>query len=545
MEPVVYITGHRNPDTDSICAAIAYAELKKKLGVQALACRLGEVNRETAFVLNHFGVKAPENLVTVKTQVCDLDMDPANAVSPGISVKAAWRIMRKHNVKTLPVVDDHQKLMGLLTVSDITTRYLDAIDNNPIAASQTPLANVVETLSAQLVWGSAKDFNPVGKIAIAAAQADDMQPFVDPGDIVIAGNRIDAQLKAMACGANCLILTCGTSVADEVLRAAEEHRCVVMTTQADTFTAARLINLSIPVSFVMSNGNLISFNVDDYVDDIKDKMLKTRYRSYPVVDDNNVIQGFISRYHLISYRNKKVILVDHNEKSQTVHGIEEAEILEIIDHHRLGDIQTANPIYFKNEPLGSTSTIIANLYFEAGIRPTKSIAGILCAAIISDTIQFKSPTSTYTDKLTAERLADIAAININDFALAMFKAGSTLVGKTPQEILTQDIKEFRFTRHKIAIAQVYTMGDSGLEDVREELIEYMNMYCVQGGYNLLMLLVTDILSQGSEVLFTGQDRDLVGKAFRMETEDGRVHLDGVVSRKKQVVPVISAAAEEE
>jgi len=237
--------------------------------------------------------------------------------------------------------------------------------------------------------------------------------------------------------------------------------------------------------------------------------------------------------------------VDHNEKSQTVPGIEEAEILEIIDHHRLGDIQTANPIYFKNEPVGSTSTIIANLYFEAGIRPTKGIAGILCAAILSDTIQFKSPTSTYTDKLTAERLADIAGIQIEDFALAMFKAGSTLAGKTPQEILTQDIKEFRFPRHKIAIAQVYTMGDSGLEDVRDELVEYMEMYCVKGGYNLLMLLVTNILSQNSEVLFTGEDRALVEKAFRVETQDGRLHLEGVVSRKKQVVPVIAAAAEEE
>jgi len=545
MDPIVYVTGHKNPDTDSICAAIAYSELKRKLGVQAVPCRLGEINRETAFVLNHFGVKAPEFLATVKTQVSDLDMDPANAVSPGISVKSAWRIMRQHNVKSLPVVDDHQRLLGILTVSDITTKYMDAIDNNPIAASRTPLANLVETLSAQLVWGSPKDFNPVGKIVIAATHADEMQPFMEPGDIVIAGNRIDNQMKAISGGANCLILTCGTAVESEVLQAAEERRCVVMTTQADTFTTARLINQSIPINHVMSTGNLISFNVDDYVDDIKDKMLKTRYRSYPVVDDNNVIKGFISRYHLISYRNKKVILLDHNEKSQTVHGIEEAEILEIIDHHRLGDIQTANPIYFKNEPVGSTSTMIGNLYFEAGIRPTKSIAGILCAAIISDTIKFKSPTSTYTDKLTAERLADIAGINIDEFAMAMFKAGSTLVGKTPQEILCQDIKEFQFSRHKIAIAQVYTMGDSGLEDVREELVEYMEMYCRQGGYNLLMLLVTDILSQGSEVLFTGEDRDLVGKAFRMETEEGRVHLDGIVSRKKQVVPVISFAAEDE
>nr|WP_320132035.1 putative manganese-dependent inorganic diphosphatase [uncultured Holophaga sp.] len=545
MDPVVFVTGHKNPDTDSICAAIAYAELKRKQGVQAVPCRLGDISRETAFVLDHFGVPAPELLQTVKTQVSDLDMDPANAVSLGISVKSAWRVMRQQNVKTLPVVDDGQKLLGLLTVSDITTKYMDAIDNNPIAASCTPLANVVETLSAQLIRGNGKEFDPTGKIVIAATHADEMEPFMEPGDIVIAGNRHDNQLKAIEGGANCLILTCGSQPSSEVLEAAEAKGCVMMTTQADTFTTARLINQSIPISHVMTTGELVAFHVDDYVDDIKDRMLKTRYRSYPVVDDNNVIQGFISRYHLISYRNKKVILVDHNEKSQTVDGIEEAEILEIIDHHRLGDIQTNKPIYFKNEPVGSTSTIVANLYFEAGIRPTRSIAGILCAAILSDTLQFKSPTATYTDRLTAERLADIAGIDIPDFATAMFRAGSTLIGRTPQEILAQDIKEFRFPKHRVAIAQVYTMGDSGLDAVRSALVEYMDQYCAKAGYHLLLLLVTDILSQGSELLFTGEAGDLVAKAFQVETEDGRAHLPGVVSRKKQVVPVLAAAMEAE
>lgn len=543
MEKLVYVTGHKNPDTDSICSAIAYAELKTKMGTGATAYRLGELNRETAFVLDYFDVPSPSLLYNVKTQVSDLDMDVVNSVSPSISIKSAWKIMKRNNVKTLPVVDDNARLLGVVTLSDITNKYMDALDNNTIATSKTTLGNIVETINARLVCGSQQDFATSGKILIVAMNAEEMQPYIEKGDIVITGSRTDTQLKAIELGANCIIVTCGAKVDSTVIKEAEAKKCILMATQADTFTTARLINQSVPIGYIMTTQNLVKFEIDDYIEDIKDKMLKTRYRSYPVVDRNNVIKGLISRYHLISYRNKKVILVDHNEKSQTVNGIEEAEILEIIDHHRLGDVQTSKPIWFKNEPLGSTATIVANAYFESGIRPSRSIAGILCSAIISDTIKFKSPTCTYTDRSTAEKLAEMAGINIDDFALSMFKAGSTLHGKTPREIVCQDFKEFTFGKYKVGIAQVYTIDSEGLNEIRTELMEYMENFCASSGYSLVMLLVTDILEQGSEVLYTGEAKELVAKAFNVELEDNSIYLEGVVSRKKQVIPFISRAAE--
>jgi manganese-dependent inorganic pyrophosphatase len=541
MENIVYIIGHKNPDTDSICSVIAYSELKKKLGVKAIPGRLGDINRETEFVLKYFGIDLPELLYTVKTRVSDLNMDNVFPVSPDISVKTAWSLMRKNNIHTIPVIDDNERLLGVVTLSDITNKYMDAMDNNTIASTKTSLRNIVETLNAKLVCGTQEEFETTGRVIVAATHPDELATFIENGDIVITGNRVDSQLKSIQSGANCLIVTCGDSVEKEVIDTAREMKCIIMTTPVDTFTTARLINQSIPVGSIMSRDNLVLFNMDDFIDDFKDKMLKTRYRSYPVVDDSNRIKGFISRYHLISQRRKKVILLDHNEKSQAVNGIEEAEILEIIDHHRLGDIQTANPIFFKNEPVGSTSTIIANMYFDAGIRPRRSIAGILCAAVISDTLEFKSPTSTYTDRITAEKLAEIAGIDIEEFSFLMFKEGSSLKGKTPKEIFYQDFKDYNFDKRLIGIAQVYTMDTEKLNEIKTPLIEFMEKLCQDKGYNLLMIFITNIHRQASEVMFVGEGKEIIAKAFNVTIGENSVYLPGVVSRKKQVIPLISAA----
>jgi len=545
MEDIIYIIGHKNPDTDSICSVIAYSELKKKLGIKAVSGRLGDINRETEFVLRYFGIDVPELIYTVKTRVSDLNMDNVFPVSPDISVKTAWSLMRKYNIHTIPVIDDSERLLGIVTLSDITNKYMDAMDNNTIASTNTSLRNIVETLNAKLVCGTQEDFKTTGKVIVAAAHPDELCAFIEKGDIVITGNRVDSQLESIQSGANCLIITCGDSVSKEVLDAAQKLKCIVMTTPVDTFTTARLINQSIPVGAIMSRDNLIKFNIDDFVDDIKDKMMKTRYRSYPVVDDSNRIKGFISRYHLISQRRKKVILLDHNEKSQSVNGIEEAQILEIIDHHRLGDIQTANPIFFKNEPVGSTSTIISNMYFDMGIRPSRKIAGILCAAIISDTLEFKSPTSTYTDRITAEKLAEIAGIDIEEFSYIMFKEGSSLQGKTPKEIFYQDFKEYVFDKRTIGISQVYTMDTEKLEEIKMALIEFMDKLCREKGYDLLMIFITNIHEQASEVLFVGEDKEIIASAFNAPIGENSVYLPGVVSRKKQVIPMISAALEKQ
>ncbi|RJE47521.1 MULTISPECIES: putative manganese-dependent inorganic diphosphatase [unclassified Dehalobacter] len=544
MDKLVFVTGHKNPDTDSICSAIAYAELKKKLGVNAVPKRLGDINRETEFVLKHFGVETPEHLFTVKTQVADLNVDQAFPVSSDISIKTAWHLMKKNNIKTIPVIDDHERLLGIVTLSDITNNYMDALDNNTIASTRTTLRNIAETLNATLICGSQEDFKTTGKVVVAAVEPDDLHSFVEPGDIVITGNRLDIQLKALEYGTTCLIITCGGEPSQELIEEARSRNIVLLTTPIDTYTTVRLVNQSIPVGAVMTSQNLISFNIDDFIDDIQDKMLKTRYRSYPIVDDNNRIQGFISRYHLISQRKKNVILVDHNEKSQTVNGIEEAEILEIIDHHRLGDIQTASPIFLRNEPVGSTSTIVANMFFEMGIRPSKNIAGILCSAILSDTLKFKSPTSTYVDRMTAEKLAEIAGIDDMDkYANQMFKEGSSLQGKTLKEIFYQDFKDYTFGKYRIGIGQVFTMDKEKISEMEDSLIAFMKQLCAENGYHLLMLFVTDILDQASEVLFSGEEKELISLAFNVDLGENSVCLPGIVSRKKQVVPLISAAVD--
>jgi manganese-dependent inorganic pyrophosphatase len=543
MEGLIYITGHRNPDTDSICSAIGYSELKKRLGYKAMATRLGDINRETEFVLRYFNVPLPDYLPTVKTQVSDLNIDIVTPVSPDVSVKTAWMIMGKNNVKTLPVVDDGDRLIGLATLSNITTKYMDTLENNIIASSDTPLRNIIETLNARLILGKQEDFKTSGKVIIAAMAPEQVKCLVEDGDIVIAGNRSDNQLAALESGANCIIITGGFEVDEDVLQLAEKNKCIIMTTPNDTFATARLINQSIPIKHVATVDDLITFNLDDFVDDIKDIMLKTRYRSYPVVDDHGKAKGSISRYHLISQNKKKVILVDHNEKSQSVHGIDEAEILEIIDHHRVASVQTGKPIYFRNEPVGSTSTIVANMYFENGIRPAKNIAGILCAAIISDTLKFKSPTCTYIDTLTAEKLAEIAGIEIDSFALEMFKAGTSLHGKTPDEIFYQDFKEFKLGAYNVGIGQVNTMDTENICDTKKALLDYMNHVCESKGYNLVMLVLTDIVKEGSELLFVGENKELIAKAFNVTPGENSVYLAGVVSRKKQIVPPLSAAAE--
>ncbi|EGD47320.1 Inorganic diphosphatase [Ruminiclostridium papyrosolvens DSM 2782] len=546
MNDIIYITGHKNPDTDSICSAIAYAELKKRHAAHAVPIRIGDINKETEFVLKYFGVEVPEYRETVRTQISDLDIDIISPVSEDISIKAAWSIMVKNNVKVLPVADVKGKLTGIITLSDITGSYLDALENNILSASGTPYRNIMDTLAAKLVCGNEEEFKSAGKVVIAAMAPEDMTPFVDKGDIVLVGSRKDSQLKAIEIGASSLIITCGATADEEVIQYAEEKGCIVMDTYYDTFTTARLINQSIPVSHIMTKEQLISFNINDYIDNIKDKMLKTRYRSYPVVDDNGIIKGFISRYHLITQRRKKVILLDHNERAQTIDGIDQADILEIIDHHRIGDIQTGYPIFFKNDAVGSTSTLIANMYFENGMNPSKSVAGLLCAAIISDTMKFKSPTSTYADELAASRLAKIADINIDEFATSLFKANASLQGMTPQTILDYDFKDFVFNKYKIGIGQINSSDAEGLHKIKDELLKHMRTVLENKGYNLILLLITNIIKEGSELLFVGDDHAaLMEKAFNIKTGESSAFLKGVVSRKKQVVPQISSTIQRE
>lgn len=542
MKNTIYITGHKNPDTDSICAAIAYAEFKNKTGsLKAIPVRLGEINRETQFILDYFGVAVPKLIETVKVQVSDLHIDNVAPVSPDISLKMAWNIMKKNNSKTLPVVDENDSLLGIATITNLFSSTMDVWDNDILSKSSTKLENIVDTLSANYIYIHDENLKLQGKIVTAAMHPESAESIIECGDVVICGDREDTQKVILDCGASLMIITGNHNVSSEIIELAKEVGCSIVSTPYDSFTASRLITQSIPISYVMTRDNIISFDTEDFVDEIKDVMLETRYRSYPVIDSDNKVTGTISRYHLISQNRKKVILVDHNERTQSVHGLEDAEVLEIIDHHRIADIQTGNPIYFRNEPVGSTSTIVASIFFENGIRPSKKVAGLLCSAIISDTLLFKSPTSTNVDKLMLKRLAEIANIDVDSFAREMFKAGTSLNNRTVDEIFHQDFKVFTLSNLKIGISQIGTMDIEGFSNMKNDMIALMDKKALENNFNLLVFMLTDILKGGSELLVVGKDKELVARAFNVKLNGTGVYLPGILSRKKQVIPPITAA----
>lgn len=542
MENVVYVTGHKNPDSDSICAAYSYAEFKNKTSnLPAVPVRLGAVNRETQFILDYFGVEAPRFLETVKLKVEDLDIDTIEPIKAGLSLKNAWNIMRDNHLKSLPVVDESGRLIGMLSISNLTSSYMDIGDNDILGKSKTPIGNIVDTLNATALYVNedCKTFD--GKIAVTAMLPESLREIVQEGDIAIVGDRPDAQEELIDIKASLIIITGSHAPTNEILEAAKKAGVTIISTPYDSFTASRLLLQSIPVGYVMATKELISFSQDELVEDIKDVMAETRYHSYPVTDNEGKVIGTVSRYHLISKHKKKVIQVDHNERGQSVNGIEEAEILEIIDHHRVADIQTSNPIFFRNEPIGSSSSIVAKCYFEKGLTPSKEVAGLLCGAIISDTLLFKSPTCTEQDKEICLKLAEIAGIkSVEEFAKEMFKAGTSLKGKTVGEIFNQDFKPFTMGETKVGVAQVNTMDIDGFMPLKDEMLDFMESEAKSKGYDVVMLLLTDILTEGSQILVAGERPDYVEKTFNVELKDSMAFLPGILSRKKQVIPPLTA-----
>lgn len=541
MQEKVYIMGHKNPDSDSICSALAYAEYKNSIGgLKAIPVRLGEISRETQFILDYFGMEKPKLKETVRLSVEDLDYDKIAPISPDISIKMALNIMEKNGINSIPVVDENKKLVGIISASDIIKKYIDVWDNTILGKSGTTLDNIIDTLSAEPICVTSQR-GLTGKTIVIAMEPKHAKEYIEAGDIAICGSREDAQLLAIDYKVGLLIVTGGICPSDKVKKKAKEMDVNLIVSPHDTFTAAKLITQAMPVSYTMTKSNLSYFSEDDLVDDVRAEMSRTRYRTYPVVNHEEKVVGLISRYHLISSKKKKVILVDHNERSQSIDGLEEAEILEIIDHHRVADVFTGTPIYFRNEPVGSTATIISSIMFENGRRPSKQIAGILCAALISDTLLLKSPTTTATDKLMMERLARIADIDPEKFAMDMFKAGTSLAGKAPKEILCQDFKEFTIEDEQLAISQVFTMDLDNLDSMKEELIPVMEKIIKDRGYSILVLLLTDIFNESSEIVVVGEENELIAAAFGKDMKNNSFHVPGVVSRKKQVVPPITNA----
>ncbi|HAR85731.1 MAG TPA: inorganic diphosphatase [Clostridium sp.] len=535
----VYITGHRNPDSDSICAAIAYSEFKNKTQrINAIPIRLGEISRETQFILDYFGVQPPQLVQTVKPQIIDLKIDTVAPIASDISLKMAWSIMKQKNIKTLPVIYPNEKLAGIVSVSNLAASYLDIWDNYVLAKSKTSLSNILETLSAKIVYLSDENLELKGKVVVSMMEPNDRN-LIEAEDICICGDRELVQEFVLDCNARLMIITNNTNPSEKIIDLAKEKGCTIITTPYDSFTAARLIPQSIPIEYVMTKNNLITFSTSDFIEEIKDIMLETRYRSYPVLDEDGSVVGSISRYHLITQQRKKVILVDHNEKTQSVDGLEDADILEIIDHHRIGDIQTGQPIYFRNEPVGSTSTIVANIFFENGIRPSKKVAGLLCGAIISDTLLLKSPTATIVDEIILKRLAEIASIDIEKFAQEMFKAGTSLEGKSSKELLYQDFKIFNMGNFKVGVGQITTTYMDGFTPLINDLKTVMNEKANQGKFDLIILMVTDIFKSSSLFIVCGEHKEVFSRAFNIKLNNGTAYIDQVVSRKKQVIPPLT------
>ena len=533
------VIGHKNPDTDSICSAICYAALKSKItGKEYVAGRAGHVNEETQYVLNFFQAQAPIYVPDVMTDVSDIEIRKTQGVTGDISLKKAWNMMRALGVVTLPITDN-QRLQGLITIGDIANAYMDVYDNCILSVAGTPYKNILETLDAELLLGDKNALYDRGEVVIAAANPDVMEDYIHEGDMVILGNRYESQLCAIEMNAACIIVCMGAKVSKTIQKLAQEHNCSIIVTPHDTFTVARMINQSMPISHFMKREGLVTFKVTEKTEDIKGIMGQKRYRDFPILDlDGNYI-GMISRRNLLNLRKRRLILVDHNEASQTVDGIAFADILEIIDHHRIGTLETLEPVYFRNQPVGCTATIIYQMYQENGVKISKKIAGLLMAAIISDTLMFRSPTCTSIDRMAAEKLSEICGVEIEEFAIDMFSAGSDMSSRTPKEIFNQDKKKFQVGDHSFIVAQINSMNAIELEEVKEKLVPYLSERFEGLGVEMCFVMLTNIVKEDTELLCFGEKaRDVARSAFQLSPDMEHIVLKGLVSRKKQLIPSI-------
>lgn len=547
----ILVIGHRNPDTDSICSAICLSRLKQAQGDNDYEpCHADNINPETQFVLDYFGVEAPRKIDNVRTQVKDIAFRKLSGVSHGISLKTAWSLMQENAAVTLPVVTDDGMLEGVITIGDITKSYMNLYDSSIISKACTKYANIIETLDGKIVIGDAERVFDSGKVLIAAANPDMMENYIEKNDLVILGNRYESQLCAIEMEAGCIIVCDGASVSLTIRKLATERGCTVITTPYDTYTTARLINQAMPVRHFMTIDNIITFTEDDFLDEIQEIMASKRHRDFPILDADGRYVGLISRRNLLGAKGKRVVLVDHNEKSQAITGIETADIRAIIDHHRLGTIETMQPVFFRNQPLGCTATIIRQMYAEAGIEIDRTTAGLLCSAIISDTLLFRSPTCTPVDKKTALELADIANINIEDYAKKMFAAASNLKGKSDQDIFYQDFKRFSVGKKLFCIGQITSLDADELDALKPRMLSYAETAKAYHKVDMMFFMLTNILTESTDLICIGTGAEqLVQAAFRLnekasEIRDGIVKLPGVVSRKKQLAPVIMMALQQ-
>ena len=543
----VVVIGHRNPDTDSICSAIAYAELKNK--TSSLVCeprRAGRMNQETEFVLKKFGVTPPRMCTDVNPKIRDVDFREMPGINGNTSLRKAWEIMRDKQIDTLPITDAGNELLGLITVKDIATANMDVFDTGVLAKSRTSYKNILETLGGTMVVGDENAVCTTGHIKIGTATPEMLESAVEKGDIVILTNRYESQLCAIEKEASLLIICNGAKVGRTIQRIAEETGVAIMSVACDSYAAGKLMSQCAPISYYMTRDDIVKFTLVTPVSDVTRVMTKVRHRYFPVLDEDGKYCGMVSRRNIIALRKRRIILVDHNEATQAVEGFDQAEILEIIDHHRIGSLETDGPVYFRNQPVGCTATIITQMYDENGVEIEPKIAGLLLAAILSDTLVFRSPTCTPIDVAAAKRLAKIAGVDIDEFALEMFEAGENLAGKTAEEVFLQDFKVFMCGDVRFGVAQGSYMTRKNLQAAQKLLQPYLEEARNKQNVEDLYMLLTDVPKEESVVICAGRHADeMLRSGFEIEpAADDSWTLPGVVSRKKQFIPALMTAYQE-
>jgi manganese-dependent inorganic pyrophosphatase len=543
----VVVIGHRNPDTDSICSAIAYAELKNK--TSDLVCeprRAGKMNQETEFVLKKFGVKPPRMCTDVNPKIRDVDYREMPGIPGSTSLRRAWEIMRDQQIDTLPVTSADNELEGVITVKDIATANMDVFDTGILAKSRTSFKNILETLDGTMVVGRESDICTTGHIRIGTATPEMLESTVEKGDIVILTNRYESQLCAIEKEASLLIICNGSKVGRTIQRIADETGVSIMTTPVDTYAAGKLISQCAPISYYMTRDDIMKFTLVTPVADVTRVMAKVRHRYFPILDEDGKYCGMVSRRNIINLQKRRIILVDHNEATQAVEGFDQAEILEIIDHHRIGSLETSGPVYFRNQPVGCTATIITQMYDENGVEIPPQTAGLLLAAILSDTLMFRSPTCTPVDEASARRLAKIAGVDINEFANEMFEAGEKLDGKTAEEVFLQDFKVFMCGDIRFGVAQGSYMTRKNLVAAENLLRPYLEEARNKQNVEDIYMLLTDVPKEESVVICSGRYAgEVLTDGFEVQpAEDSSWTLPGVVSRKKQFIPALMSAYQE-
>ncbi len=531
------IFGHKTPDTDSVCAAIALSELKNELNEASVPYILGNINKETEFVLKYFNVEIPKVLNNVKIQIKDLDYDRVKPFNKNQSVHFAYFNMNENKLRTLPIVDDEGFLAGIVTMKDIAMSLINT-DQQYLCTSYD---NIIETL----IGKSLLKFDEIidGEITVASFEETTLRrsAILNKNSIVIVGDRYDVIKYAVEIGVKLIIVTGDMEVSPDLIEQAEINKVNIIRTPYHTYYTAKNISLSKYVKDIMKDKDIMMFSDDDYLNDCKEDIEQSKHSKFPIISSDKKYVGLLSRNHLINPQRKKVILVDHNEMNQSADGLDEAEILEVIDHHKIGDIRTSIPIIFRNIPVGSSNTIIYHLYKENNVKIKKETAGLMLSGIISDTLLFKSPTTTEKDLVAVDELLKIVDLDLHKYAMEMFKAGTSLEGYTIEEILFQDFKKFNLVYKNVGISQVFTLDINQIMNRKNEFIKLIDDITLDKDYFLIIMAVTDIVNEGSYIFYTSSKERLVKGIFEEENVYQGIYVDKCVSRKKQIVPrVINA-----